>query len=396
MHWLQACEAVIDVEVLTPVLVWSGRTSTVGLDSFISKRRSGNRFLLAGEDCVETASRHLLSSHHTGDLVSLAQELPREVKRLLDSGLCEAEIDAEAVVTPNVGEVVLIGWEYPPETTIKGLIRTAVIVGLLAEEFKGPNAPRVLNDLRRSVYITSTRDAKRAFRNLEQRLLGRRLPVTNFVYDAFQRVNVVLDDSEHNGMVLDSFEVRGKGGKTVAKLNVVAIKPGSRFKYKLVVTKLSRRVPRKASGGPVGMRHQLDELDSKIASCKRIIDSIQLYSKLVIESEASKYRELEMHELSKFINNLKERVEKLGEGYSLLKIGMKAGHDSKTVTPLLKFPQVSGIPIGYRNDLKNVYSNLSRSLSRIYHKVWDDRTLTLSASSGEPVDWVALKVTLIR
>jgi CRISPR type III-A-associated RAMP protein Csm5 len=392
--FLEACEAVIEIHTLTPLLVWTGKTTILGLDSFILQRGGKRLFLVAGEECLEVAVRRVLSGRSTVNLDGLARALPKEVRRLLEADLCGAEIAAEAVATPSEGEAVLVGWKYPPETTVKGLIRTAVLTSILAKELKGRGAEVALRSIQDAVdSISRGVQPKNAARRLEETRFTLQVPPTNFRYDVFQRINVTLEDGEHVGMVLDVFEVRERGGGLTARLNVVAIKPGSTFRYRLVVTRLSRRIPGRVSRGPASVIRNLNELDARVASCEGVIDSLGLYSKLLLESEMTKYKNLDIPGLPESIENLRIRLERMDEGYLPLKLGLKAGHDSKTITPLMKAPQAAGVPRQYNDALGRLYSSLTRSMSRVYRKLWDDLTTTISRSTGMPVGWIAVRIT---
>ena len=392
MASLEYCESVVEVQVLTPLIVWTGKTSILGLDSFTAQRGDGMFILVAGEDCIEAAVRSLLARYRINHLADVERVLPGEIKRLLEAGRCQAEIEAEITATVKEGEAILLGWKYPPETSIKGLLRTAILTQILSEELRGHNQQVTLNDIRDAVNsLLKGTKPKDAARGLEEARFKLQVPISNFKYDVFQRINLTFEGWEDTGMILDIFDVKEKGGGLVASLNVVAIRPGSKFRYTLLITRLSRNVPGRASRGPAAVLQRLHDLDAKVASCERIRDSLNLYSKLLLESEDAKYRYLGLPELSRFTEDLRMRLERIGGGLPL-KLGLKAGHDSKTVAPLLKTPQAAGIPSALHGQLRSLYQNLTQTLSAIYRKVWDDRTVTISRYTGEPVGWVAVRI----
>lgn len=389
---LETCEALVEVKALTPLVIWTGRTSILGTDAFIVQRQGKKLILIAGDECVEAAIRELVSNHRFDRLDYIAGVLPEELRRLLEVGRCGAEAEAEAIASPGDGEAILLSWKYPPETTIKGLIRTAVLTSILAEGLSGPNPEETLKDIQDSINsLARGARPKDAARRLEEVRLSLKIPVTNFRYDVFQRINVIFDSSEPKDMILDIFEVKEKDGASVARLNVVAIKPGSTFKYRVLITRLTRRVPRSISRGPDSLIKYLDSLDDKVAFCDKVRDSLNLYSKLLLESEVAKYKQLP--DLRGFAKDLRSVLEKIEGGYMPLKLGLKAGHDSKTITPLLKAPQAAGIPSKLYGPLASTYQALTQYLSSIYRKLWDDKTITISQYTGKPVGWVAVRIT---
>ena len=320
----------VELEPLTPTFVWSGETLYPNAD-----------YSLVGGRVIVIDVRKAL-----GKVEKLEEAFREEFAR---------EVQGKKLVFPSdtlPDRIMMVNEYLVPASSIKGLIRTAILNGLSNQEVYD-RVRANLRELDSLDYKTATRNLRAVGQPVEM-LLRRR--VGNYVYDALSRLLISEPRANNVELSLKKVRVVEVIGDFEAEAYVIALTKG-RLVYDCKVLQPTN----------YGVYSDLKGLDEKISK-DFILRSLEAFSKVVIEKERKRVGRAKLTEYSEFLGSLR------AEGNCVpIKVGMFAGHHAKTVA----------LP-------PDVEATREKLMSRLTGHAWDSRTVKLVDGLG--VGWVRLCV----
>lgn len=370
----------VAIEVLTPLHVGGGGEAFLGVDAVAS---GGNVYIIDVEcAAISAVATGLVSAEDLAQLQSgqLMGRLASALDELLSAYRRQRipcrpyRLVARAVDRPTGSvSIALPVLDYVPASTVKGLLRTALVYALL-DEVKS----QVLEAARRAVAGINPGDArslKTAGTAVEYVLLQGLKPHSrrrSFRFDAARLLRV--SETVH---VKADFELREfirvnvVSYERVASRFVVAFAPGSSFTYRAEILESPAR--RHAGIQSLDWAKRLLEVDSRVAldTLKR---GLGILSETIVEYEVSRLEARGFEMYREYLSGLARRD---SDGCYVLRLGYGAGHASKTIVPWLE------------KNAPSIAKALRAKLSRHYERLWDNRTTTVTPQ-GLGVGWVRL------
>ena len=316
----------IEIEPLTPVFVWSGETLYSNADFR----------LVNGKIIVIDPYKAL------GKVKDLKEAFKEDFAREIQG----VKLVFQSNTLPNT--ILMINEYLIPASTVKGLIRTAIL-NKLADKAVYEKVNENLNQLNALNFKQAVRNVKNVAHPVEM-LLKRQLE--RYTYDSLSKLLVSDPKAIGISLSLKKVLVLETVGQFKSETYVIALEKGKLvYDGKILQPK------------NYGVYSDLRQLDSKITK-SFILDSLKEYSKLILEREKKKVGKLTKY--SEFLNSLKV------EGNCIpLKIGMFTGHIAKTIS----------LPPNVEKVRESIMTKLTGHL-------WDNRTVKLIDDLG--VGWVRL------
>lgn len=361
----------IVLEPITPIHVWNGVRSVLGLDLIID----GSKYCVVDVESIE------LGVDEVSNILSKRVDVrgfTEVVSKLYREGRvrCKRVFDVDLKTSPQgVGEVKLINDLLIPGSTVKGYIRTAILNYLLTQDLssKGLNYVKQVLDANIDLSV----EPKYASLNLESYYLrAPRLKEQGGFIDLLQQI-LISDIIKSEGVKLsirDSY-IYDLTGKLIARLILETIDRGS-LHYRIDISRLGSTLTQLAKG--------LRGLDKKVLDVITLIDNLKLYesekflsilrtySELLIRDElmkVSKFSEVLKRvdvDVSDYMRLLNELLKDVSVGKCVpIRIGFMTGHMAKTVDIFIS------------NNFRSKYDEICSVMTQKYHHLWDDSTLKL-------------------
>ncbi|MGC9105431.1 MAG: CRISPR-associated protein Csm5 [Thermoprotei archaeon] len=328
----------IEVSPITPVFVWSGETLYRGAD-----------FELVGERLIVADPFKAM-----GKVKALSdvfrEEFAREVRGF-------KLVFSTPSTSPAPDRILMINENLIPASTVKGLIRTAVLSRMVNKDVY----EEVRSNLEELMRLPKHQIPKRVKEvgGPVELLLKRRLQFGRgtYNYDAFSRL--LISDPEVKGFSLSLrlIKVSELVGSFSTQAYAITLDRGT-LTYDVKVVQPQN----------YGVNAQLKALDD-LVNKDAIVSALKAYSERVVSSEKEKLKAAsKFQEYRKFLDTLKV------EGNCFpVKVGMFTGHKAKTI-PLPP-------------DLESLRSKV---MTKVTEHFWDDSTVKLIDSVG--VGWARLCV----
>ncbi len=374
-----AAEVKVTLETLAPVHVGSGDEAVLGIDAVAL---SGSIYIIDIE-CAAThldllgisASRVLETGRGFERIVETIRDGFAKLLASYDKGKLpcrpyrlKASIAKGVSLSRNVS-IKLPQQTLIPASTLKGLLRTAVIYSTLDEA-----KDELIDMIRRSVRgITpkASRTLMAAGNPVELILRGEKPHGKGrFIFDAARLLAVSEPEPTSIRLSLYSFtRVDVAKGDRIASEYVIALTPGSRLTYR--VSLLASPAAKIAGSGWVARLKDVDNL----ITLDRIVKGLKMVSEAVTSYELSRLKHSSLNGYKVWLNKLVENI--TGNCFTL-RLGYGAGHVAKTVLYWVA------------KHAPDVVKELKDKLSRHYGHLWDDATTTIALPDGVGVGWVRL------
>ncbi len=331
---------------LTAVHVWGGTNAVVGLD--LVKIDNTTMCLVDFENLPEDIVTRLAESLDADELTKLGREgrLP-----------CKAKFTIAESLPESVKQIRLMSSQIVPGSELKGYIRTAILYYLLRTgKISGDELPRLIQ------LVTDRSAIKKAADKLETVAFRVERPHKQGGYaDAFQML-LVSDPTPRTEIkltirALRVIEVQGQALREIAQNYAVVFENGE-LMYNITVLRLIEKVPSPEFSSVVSKYKLLSEMD--------LVRALREFGCKLIEYELRRIQRIpELNEYRRFLEQLREKY--CGEGSKCVpaRIGFMTGHQAKTILLYVKETNPT------------LYDKITKSLSIIYNRIWDEHTLKL-------------------
>ncbi len=331
---------------LTVVHVWSGTNAVVGLD--LVKIDNVTMCLVDLESLPEDIVTKLAESLDINELTKLGREgkLP-----------CKARFTIAEPLPESVKQIRLMSSQIVPGSELKGYIRTAILYHLLKiGKISGDELPRLIQ------LAPDRRAIKKAADKLETVAFRAERPHKQGGYaDAFQML-LVSDPTPKTEIrltirALRVIEVQGQALREIAQNYAVVFESGE-LMYNITVLKPIERVPSPEFSNVVLKYRLLSEID--------LVGALREFGCKLIEHELRRVQRIqELNEYRRFLEQVREKYCREGSKCVPVRIGFMTGHQAKTVLLYVKEKNPT------------LYDTITKTLSIIYDRVWDEHTLKL-------------------
>lgn len=354
------------LEPVTPVHVWDGYEYMVGLDVILDLE--GKTYCVV--DLDEIAKSLKLRHEEIIDITKLSKRLILAIQGILRSGrwkdLCKRVGKLPCSITSPSLRIRLLQSTIIPGSTLKGLIRTAVLYYLLKEIAK-----RDISQLKQiiSAGINLYGNLKTASEGLEARLFrSPRLKRQGGYVDSFQSLLVsdpIISEKIELGImslhVLDIDRLIKNDLRPIAVMNIEVLLKG-RLTYVLHLrgVKTNIALPKPAENLRRSIRSMVEVLNK--LNIELIKNSLKEFSYDIIDYESRRIKGINIlkHYLD-MLNSLRNQVGK--NDCFPLRIGFGVGHMSKTIDLLLA------------KYYSSFYKTLTSVMSEHYGRMWDEKTV---------------------
>lgn len=376
MHRFERIEIVL--RPITPTHVWSGSECTSNLDIVYDPNDMTYCIVHIDEVMRELRTYDLQKFSNVDELSQLISEVVMKDKRRF----CIRR--GKAFITPQY--VRTIQNTLIPASSLKGLIRTAILYTLLKDIALRDNKS-FMDIIEADVDLS--KEPKDASQGLEARQFRKpRIRTQRGFVDAFQ--SLLISDPRFEieniklGIVnLEIYELDTSLKRFKGLLNSMGIEAliGGELHYDLTLTSpisfdkviLSSRakVIRDIIYNALNVLSKLNK--------KLLEDSLRTFSEDLLGYEVKRIENIGTTTLEKYLNLLNNLKEQVGKDRCYpLRIGFGTGHMSKTIDILLL------------NYFKSFYDRVRHVMSLKYRRVWDERTIKLVDINGDKlgVGWV--------
>ncbi|AWS00435.1 hypothetical protein [Metallosphaera hakonensis] len=326
----------VELQPITPTFVWSGETLYKGAD-----------FDLVDDKIIIVDPFKAL-----GKVKTLREIFREQFVRTLHG----FKLIFRSLILPD--QILMVNEYLVPASSLKGLIRTAIL------DRMAKVSPLVYKEVSSNLVTLTTLKPSQKLRNVKfvglpvENLLKESVPFgkRSFTYDALNRLIISDPEIVDLSVSLKKIEILELKGGFRDERYIVSFEKGTLI-YDVKILQPSN----------YGVNPVLRKLDDKVNK-REIVDSLQNFSKLVLNSEKEKLKstDKDVRKYAEFLEGLRPENDCIP-----LKIGMFTGHTTKTVS----------LPPDVARKRDGVMTGITGHL-------WDNRTVKLSDKMG--VGWVKI------